>query len=88
MKYLAAILLMAMPAMAHPEEHYFEEVHRPSISADAFVTNTVNHGYINCYGQRNCFLTYDVDVATGRMIVPNGTQHFYRYPYSEAVTVW
>ena len=88
MKLFVALMLMAMPAMAHQGEHHFEDVHPSTISADAFVTETVNHGYVTCYGKHNCIMQYDIEAAQGRMIVPNPTQHFYRYPYNQFVTVW
>ena len=88
MKLLVALMLLAMPAMAHQEEHYFDNPHPATISADAFVNDTVNHGYVTCYGRSNCILTYDIEAATGRMIVPNGVQHYFKYPYNQFVTVW
>ena len=88
MKLLLTLLLLTTPALAHSGEHHFEEVHPATISSDAYLTDTVNHGYVTCYGRSNCILHYDGEVRQGRMIVPNPSQHFYRYPYNQFVTVW
>ena len=85
---LLLALLVGTPAVAHETEHYFPEVFEPTISADAFLTETVNHGYVTCYGKHQCILNYPIEVQQGRMVVPDPTQHFYRYPYNEMVTVW
>ena len=89
MKHLMlALLLAGAPALAHEGEHYFPNTLEPTISADAFLTETVTHGYITCYGRSNCIGNVEVIGRQGRMVVPDPTQHFYRYPYNQFVTVW
>lgn len=88
MKLLLTLLLLTTPAMAHTGDHHTPNRLPATMSVDSYLNDTVNHGYITCYGRPDCRGYYDGEVRQGRMIVPNPTQHFYRYPYNEYVTVW
>ena len=89
MKHLIlALLLAGAPALAHDGEHHTPNPLPATMSVDTYLTDTVNHGPITCYGRIECQGYYNGEIEQGRMIVPNPTQHFYRYPYNEYVTVW
>ena len=88
MKLLLTLLLLATPVMAHDGEHYHPNRLPATMSADTYIDDTVNHGPITCYGRLECQRYYNGEIRQGRMVVPNPTQHFYRYPYNEYVTVW
>ena len=88
MKHLILALLLSMPAHAHIGEHYHPNAPAPEVSAEQYLDDYLNHGYITCYGKTECLTQWDIKGAQGRMIVPRESQNYFRHPYHNLVTSW
>jgi hypothetical protein len=69
-------------------EPQFPVVHEPTISADAFINDTLNRGYIQSYGYPEVTYAYDYTIRQNRMVVPGSTVNYYSFPYNNMVTTW
>lgn len=89
MKHLIlALLLAGAPALAHEGDHYYPDNQPNNMGSVEFIDDTINHGVITCYGYSECMMNSTIEIEQGRVVVPHGTQHFYRFPYNNMVTVW
>lgn len=67
---------------------HFSVTHEPTISADAFINDTLNNGFITSYGYPEVTNSYDFTVRQNRMVVPGSTVNYYKYPYNQFVISW
>ena len=90
MKALLLVLLLALPAAAHPThvDHFPNTLEASEVDSDAFLQEYVNHGFITGYGRPEVIYGYDVVIREGRLVVPTDAQRFFKYPYNEMVTSW
>ena len=88
MKHIILAILLATPAVAHPGDHYLPNTPAPEMSAEEYTDDYVNHGYITCYGKAECIARWDIQAAQGRLIVPRGSQGYFRHPYNNLITTW
>ena len=89
MKLFFIMMMLATPVFAHDGGHeYPGQVNTPEMSAEHYVTDYVNHGFVTCYGRAECIGTWDIDGSGTRMVVPQESQQFFRHPYDNFVTTW
>ena len=90
MKALLLVLLLALPAAAHPDhEPYFPDTLAPAeVDAEEYLHDYLNHGFITGYGRPEVIMGWDIEARQQRMIVPAESLGYFRYPHNEYVTTW
>ena len=67
---------------------YFPQSMAPEVSADTYINDYLNHGFVTSYGQVNNLLRWDVEVAQGRVVVPAESLNYFKHPYNQYFTTW
>lgn len=90
MKALLLVMLLALPAAAHPghQDYFPDTLTAPEVDAEEYLHDYLNHGFITGYGRPEVIMGWDIEARQQRLIVPAESLPYHRHPYNQLVTTW
>ena len=90
MKALLLVMLLALPAAAHPghQDYFPDTLAAPEVDAEEYLNDYLNHGFITGYGRHEVIMGWDIEARQNRLVVPAESLPYYQHPYNQGATTW
>ena len=90
MKALLLVMLLALPAAAHPghQDYFPDTLAAPEVDAEEYLNDYLNHGFITGYGRTEVIMGWDIEARQNRLVVPAESLPYYQHPYNQGATTW
>lgn len=90
MKALLLVMLLALPAAAHPghQDYFPDTLAAPEVDAEEYLNDYLNHGFVTGYGRTEVIMGWDIEARQNRLVVPAESLPYYQHPYNQGATTW